>query len=333
MFIKKHRRFGGFRQQDANEFTACLLDQLSQEEAGRPPRPDVRSVVDRVFQGRQQTCVTCTACGTSYYTESLFTGLNVPVASSLPHDSERVTDQKVMDAIQTAKLPVHQDYESLHLCPSIEGCLARHTFPDVAQGFKCLYCTLMWYQAALTKKLSGELDESTKKEYQDHLVTVKEGLELVSEASASRRPLSDEDTEPYDTYFTRRPVRQAATVRVALVGPAAPQVLMIALTRFKQTGVKVVKNNDPVGFRETLDMAPFSIGGPAPRYRLRGVTIHSGGLGGGHYTAVCRAGATWTHYSDSSVRSGVKPDVQPYVLFYERIDEEKEDLDESPDLE
>ncbi len=48
---------------------------------------------------------------------------------------------------------------------------------------------------------------------------------------------------------------------------------------------------------------------------------------------MCRAGATWTHYSDSSVRSGVKPDVQPYVLFYERIDEEKEDLDESPDLE
>ena len=58
-------------------------------------------------------------------------------------------------------------------------------------------------------------------------------------------------------------------------------------------------------------------------YDLYAVSEHSGGLGGGHYTATARDDATgvWYHYNDSVVLKAEAEGLvtsQAYVLFYKR---------------
>jgi ubiquitin carboxyl-terminal hydrolase 16/45 len=81
-------------------------------------------------------------------------------------------------------------------------------------------------------------------------------------------------------------------------------------------------------------------------YRLTGVVVHSGGLGGGHYIAHVRAGnatefvhaatglrllpdcgTDWYHISDSHAGGGSLAGAlaaQAYLLFYERVRTEAE---------
>jgi len=67
------------------------------------------------------------------------------------------------------------------------------------------------------------------------------------------------------------------------------------------------------------DSAPAS-------YELFAVSEHMGGLGGGHYTAVVRTGASWFACDDTrvtQVSGGASPEqgvITPnaYVLFYQR---------------
>ena len=60
-----------------------------------------------------------------------------------------------------------------------------------------------------------------------------------------------------------------------------------------------------------------------PVYDLVAVSSHSGGLGGGHYTAQCKSlmDGQWRDYNDASV-SKINPFTvssdEPYVLFWRR---------------
>ena len=124
--------------------------------------------------------------------------------------------------------------------------------------------------------------------------------------------------------------RTDADHRLLLAYPL-PRVMSLHFKRLiaRQKITKVV------GFSEILDLKPFVLlprdisEPPALLYRLYGVVVHSGGAGGGHYTAYVKQegqgsnGALWRHASDTSV-SAVSLDhvlgCQAYMLFYEALD-------------
>lgn len=109
-----------------------------------------------------------------------------------------------------------------------------------------------------------------------------------------------------------------------------PEVFIVHLKRFQyQQGMYMVlreKISCLVDFPiEALDMSQFVIGPnhEGMVYDLFAVSEHSGGLGGGHYTAIAYNSETkqWYDFNDSSVhpteaRNAVTP--QAYVLFYKR---------------
>lgn len=109
-----------------------------------------------------------------------------------------------------------------------------------------------------------------------------------------------------------------------------PDVFIVHLKRFQyQQGMYMMlrdKITCQVDFPiEGLEMSSFIVGpsgGPVV-YDLFAVSEHSGGLGGGHYTAVAKNSESglWYDFNDSSCRQtrpehAVSP--QAYVLFYQR---------------
>lgn len=113
---------------------------------------------------------------------------------------------------------------------------------------------------------------------------------------------------------------------------ATPDILMVQLKRFLyvpgQYFVHREKISDLVDFPiEGLDLSsylkgPISPDNP-PLYDLYAVSLHSGGLGGGHYTAICKNSASnkWFNFNDSFVSSANATDAvttSAYVLFYKR---------------
>jgi len=113
---------------------------------------------------------------------------------------------------------------------------------------------------------------------------------------------------------------------------ATPDILMVQLKRFLyvpgQYFVHREKISDHVDFPiEGLDLSsylkgPISCENP-PLYDLYAVSLHSGGLGGGHYTSICKNSAAnkWFNFNDSFVSSANASDAvtaSAYVLFYKR---------------
>ena len=89
---------------------------------------------------------------------------------------------------------------------------------------------------------------------------------------------------------------------------AAPEILIVQLKRFQYIPgsyfIHREKINDLVEFPiDGLDLTPYIRGSPRegcppPIYDLFAVSEHSGGLGGGHYTAVAKSPDTdeWYEY-------------------------------------
>jgi ubiquitin carboxyl-terminal hydrolase 8 len=115
---------------------------------------------------------------------------------------------------------------------------------------------------------------------------------------------------------------------------SVPPVLIIQLKRFKGSGYWIKKYDTLIDFPDELDMADFMCRKLPPeetKYRLYAVSNHSGGLGGGHYTANaivqdpfrapdrppqwCSFNDSWASASGSSAPHGACA----YVLFYERL--------------
>lgn len=102
-----------------------------------------------------------------------------------------------------------------------------------------------------------------------------------------------------------------------------PNILAIDLKRFNS---RFQKNQIHVNFPlDDLDLSPYVIGYKKEHYKyeLYGVSNHSGGVMGGHYTSyVKNANGKWYHYNDTSVteigltESIISP--KAYVLFYRK---------------
>ena len=107
-----------------------------------------------------------------------------------------------------------------------------------------------------------------------------------------------------------------------------PSCLVLALKRFEQTlDGRRRKLSRHVSFGPTLMVA----GGA--EYALRGLVVHSGGFGAGHYTAYVRvSGLTWYLFDDACAPRVVPfADVacaEAYILFYDLVTSEETSVEE-----
>ncbi|KAJ1480958.1 hypothetical protein T484DRAFT_1955288 [Baffinella frigidus] len=111
-----------------------------------------------------------------------------------------------------------------------------------------------------------------------------------------------------------------------------PSVLAIHLKRFSYTETSRKKKTTRISFPEVgLSLAPFASQPFANHeYDLAALALHSGGMAGGHYHALClregeigEDGGGWYHFNDSAVRAKQLSEVdlaEPYILFYRRRD-------------
>ena len=103
-----------------------------------------------------------------------------------------------------------------------------------------------------------------------------------------------------------------------------PKILMICLKRFSnERRFSWEKNNSFIDFPiNNMDLKDYVIADKENvKYDLYAVSQHFGGVGGGHYTAVCKNFGNWYNYNDSSCYSTNEKDVvssSAYVLFYRR---------------
>ena len=81
--------------------------------------------------------------------------------------------------------------------------------------------------------------------------------------------------------------------------------------------------NKFIEYPETLDISKYTMNynNKSSKYNLIGMCIHTGGLNGGHYYAVCKnlIDNKWRTYNDSSVSINKNHlEQKPYILFYKR---------------
>jgi len=98
-------------------------------------------------------------------------------------------------------------------------------------------------------------------------------------------------------------------------------VLIILLKRYSMG----IKKNNFIEFPVELDISSYSLNynQVSSNYKLSGMCIQSGSLGGGHYYAICRndLDGKWREYNDTNVREISEEELlreKPYCLFYRR---------------
>jgi ubiquitin C-terminal hydrolase len=97
-------------------------------------------------------------------------------------------------------------------------------------------------------------------------------------------------------------------------------VLFILVKRYRDNR----KIDTFLEYPESLDLKGYNINHSSKnnKYSLQSIAVHSGGLGGGHYYAVCKnyLDDSWYEYNDSNVRKSVNfLKYSPYLLIYKRV--------------
>ena len=99
-------------------------------------------------------------------------------------------------------------------------------------------------------------------------------------------------------------------------------VLIILLKRYNHNQ----KNDSFIDFPINLDLSKYLIdyNRDGKQYRLSGICIQDGSMGGGHYYAMCynELDKSWHTYNDTSVTTIDESELlkqKPYCLFYRRI--------------
>ncbi|PWA63478.1 ubiquitin specific protease domain protein [Artemisia annua] len=137
--------------------------------------------------------------------------------------------------------------------------------------------------------------------------------------------LKEEPLGPEDMWYCPK-CRQHQPASKKLDLWRLPEVLIIHLKRFSFNRFHKDKLETFVDFPiDDFDLSNYTThmgSQPSFRYKLYGISNHSGGLGGGHYTAFVQCGQEWYEFSDSMVLSVTEDQIKTsaaYVLFYQRI--------------
>jgi ubiquitin C-terminal hydrolase len=98
-------------------------------------------------------------------------------------------------------------------------------------------------------------------------------------------------------------------------------VLIVHLKRFGLCSYRKIET--PVEYPDVLDSETFAMQ-PSGKYRLTGAVFHTGGMGGGHYTAAAidLESGRWYLFNDaiaSAIDATAAHKANAYLLFYQRM--------------
>ena len=119
----------------------------------------------------------------------------------------------------------------------------------------------------------------------------------------------------------QRDIERSKKIKLSIL----PEVIIFSLQRFNPiTGVKI---NKIIKFEEIIDLKPFCDydffnGEINTRYRLFGISNHSGTINFGHYYSYTKVGENWYEFNDSFVKQIhlILMSRGAYFFFYERIE-------------
>ena len=105
-----------------------------------------------------------------------------------------------------------------------------------------------------------------------------------------------------------------------------PKILIVDFQRFKLYNFIARKKQNFVSYSEFLDLSKYLVGknsGVKYNYQLYGISNHSGGVNGGHYTSYIKnVNNKWYSYNDSIVKEIPTNEIfssKAYCLFYRKI--------------
>jgi len=154
------------------------------------------------------------------------------------------------------------------------------------------------------------------------------GLSLYECFKLFHEPETLEETESWYCSKCKDHVCARKTLQIY----SLPPIVVLHLKRFSYSEYNRDKLEDLVDYPvDGLDLTDYCLGGTVDGtkvpliYDLVGVSEHHGGLGGGHYTAVCRStvDGKWYNFDDNHVseaRQSGPVSASGYVLFYLRHD-------------
>ena len=163
-------------------------------------------------------------------------------------------------------------------------------------------------------KYKGNVDE-----YVNGTIKLKDAIDLFEKSNN----LQDDDT----WYCSVCKLHQSSTQKLQIYKP--PNYLIIQLKRFNikknADNEKILlgeKNNIFVNYPlDDFDLREYIVGPEKDDaiYELYGVIQHSGSLGFGHYTAICKNSNMWVEYNDSQLYKVKDPrSSTAYILFYKK---------------
>eukprot|EP00475_Leptophrys_vorax_P018514 TRINITY_DN2532_c0_g1_i1.p1 TRINITY_DN2532_c0_g1~~TRINITY_DN2532_c0_g1_i1.p1 ORF type:complete len:565 (-),score=150.92 TRINITY_DN2532_c0_g1_i1:1257-2951(-) len=203
---------------------------------------------------------------------------------------------------------------------TVMECLQAFTEPEILDGddaYGCVSCT---------KKVLGIVPNDRP--------AVESGSEIESGLEDEEGDAEAEEKPQQVESVPDQLIRRTAVKRYLIKEP--PKILTLHLKRFKQVGNRLDKSSKNVPFPTELDIQscchidekdeakPLELF----HYKLFGVSVHHGGMNGGHYIAhVLKNSAdpnnsSWHYFSDTNFNAEDQDEAlraQGYILFYKRV--------------
>ena len=295
--IKKNRKYGYYNQQDANECFLFLLEELEKYFKKANIKQDHPFIGYYIYQTK------CMQCDINEYFFEQSSMLLLDLNEKCDHEK---TKQKIYDEIiklkenNTSVIPVKNDHITKHKFVTNSGFDLKHD--------------KIYKKLNLPKKQSQSSQlEFLIQKYFDFNVYSKKKHNFICEKC------KEKTTYAFKKYYIYTP----------------PPLLVICLKRFSQSShFSFKKSHKSVKIDPVIDLSKYTVfkkkGGhdhflqdKKVFYELYAAVHHSGGLGGGHYTAyVKKNSGQWyyvsdSHYSETTIDRVIKS--EPYMLYYRLI--------------
>lgn len=291
--IKKNRKYGYYNQQDANECFLFLLEELE--------KYFTKSKIskDHPFTGYYIYQTKCMQCDLNEYFFEQSSMLMLDLNDKSDHEK---TKNKIYEEIQKLKS------QKKNIIPIKNENITKHKFVTKS-GFDLQNHKIHKKLIIPKKKSDCSQLQFLFQKYFDFNIYSKKKHNFICEKC------KDSTTYAFKKYYIFSP----------------PPLLVVCLKRFSQSSFfSFKKSQKSVKIDKILDLTDFGVFSETPDlkdrkifYELYAAVHHSGGLGGGHYTAFVRKeSGKWyyvsdSHYSETSVERVLKS--EPYMLYYRLV--------------